>query len=106
MGRIIVALVAVFATASLAAPGTPPPPAGLIPPYGINLFDYLQSEALTSAAIYSAQYPSVESQGAPSVCWVKGSTRQVRIVFQNPTNVEHDATLTLSDGSYSSWYET
>jgi len=71
------------------------------PPYGLDLIDYLSSEPLTSAAIYPSQYPLIESEGAPSVAWQRAlSPRQVQIRLKNPLEIEHDASLVLQNGSY------
>jgi len=71
------------------------------PPYGLELIDYLSSEPLTSAAIYPSQYPLIESEGAPSVAWQRAlSPRQVQICLKNPLEIEHDASLVLQNGSY------
>jgi hypothetical protein len=72
-----------------------------VPPYSIVLYDYLASEPLTDYEVFPAQFPAVESQGAPAVCWPRTSgTRQLRVVFQSPVAAEHDATLTVSSGTF------
>ncbi|MCW5940167.1 MAG: hypothetical protein KF884_09380 [Fimbriimonadaceae bacterium] len=77
-----------------------------VPPYSLHLVDYLQSEPLTSAAIYPGQYPPAELSvegGAPAVAWLRTlAPKRVKMTLSYPGPHEHDATLDIGPGSYAS----
>lgn len=75
-----------------------------LPLYSVTYLNYVDSEPLTSAAIYPSQYDAIEVPGgAPGVAWVRSSgTRTLRIALTNPTTVPHSAALVLSDFRYAS----
>jgi len=84
----------IFAVESLAIGSAP---WASVPPYSLDLVDYLQSEPLTSASVYPVQYPAAEIPGgAPGVAWVRTlGQKRVKMTFRYEGIYDDDATVAI-----------